>query len=85
MVLIPLLIAPIFLAIVVFVFVKKEVDHGRSVRARGAIIGMTPAALPLRSRCYLLKAGSTCRWPVRTLARGRIVADWWPTWGGVLV
>ncbi len=48
LVLIPLLIALIFLAIVVFVLVKKEVDHGRSVRPRGVIIGMTPAALPLR-------------------------------------
>ena len=78
LVLIPLLIAPIFLAIVVFVFVKKEVDHGRSVRAWGVIIGVTPAAPPLKSRCYLLKSGSTCRWPVRTLARGRIVTNWWP-------
>ena len=66
MVLIPLLIAPIFLAIVVFVFVKRVLD---------TIIGMVPVAVPLKSRHYLLKHGSWCWWPVRTLARGRIVTN----------
>ena len=58
LVLIPLLIAPIFSAIVVFVFVEKDVNHGRSDRVLGAIIGMMPAAMPLKSSCYLLKSGS---------------------------
>ncbi len=57
LVLIPPLIAPIFLAIVVFVIVEKGVDHGQSNRVRDAIIGMTPAALPLKSCGYLLKSG----------------------------
>ncbi len=58
LVLIPLLIAPIFSAIVVFVFGKKGVNHGRSDRVLDVIIGMTPAAMPLKSSCYLLKSGS---------------------------
>ncbi len=58
LVLIPLLIAPIFVAIVVFVFVEKGANHGRSDQVPGAIIGMTPAAMPLKSSCYLLKSGS---------------------------
>ncbi len=57
-VLIPLLIAPIFLAIAVVVFVEKGVNHGRSDRVLDVIIGMTPAAMPLKSSCYLLKSGS---------------------------
>ena len=75
LVLIPLLIAPIFVAIGVFVFVGKSVDHGRSDWVLGAIIGMTPAAMPLKSSCYLFRSGSWCCWPVRTLTRGRIVAN----------
>jgi hypothetical protein len=58
LVLIPLLITPIFVAIVVFVFVEKGVNHGRSDRVLDVIIGMTPAAMPLKSSCYLLKSGS---------------------------
>ena len=57
LVLIPLLIALIFVAIVVFVFMEKGVNHGRSDRVLGAIIGMTPAAVPLKSSCYLFKSG----------------------------
>ncbi len=57
LVLIPLLIAPIFVAIGVFVFVEKGANHGRSDQIPGAIIGMTPAAMPLKSSCYLLKSG----------------------------
>jgi hypothetical protein len=57
-VLIPLLIAPIFSAIVVFVFGKKGVNHGRFDRVLDVIIGMTPAAMPLKSSCYLIKSGS---------------------------
>jgi hypothetical protein len=75
LVLIPLLIAPIFVAIGVFVFVEKGVNHGRSDRVLGAIIGMTPAAMPLESSCYLLRSGSWCCWPVRTLTHGRIVTN----------
>ena len=54
----PLLIAPIFLANAVFVFVEKGVNHGRSDRVLDVIISMTPAAMPLKSSCYLLKSGS---------------------------
>ncbi len=75
MVLIPLLIAPIFLAIVVFVFEELGADHGQFKRVLGAIIGVTPAAGMLKSSCYLLKSGSWCWWPIRTLARVRIVAN----------
>ncbi len=57
LVLIPLLITPIFVAIGVFVFVEKVVNHGRSDRVLGAIIGMTPVAVLLKSSCYLLKSG----------------------------
>ncbi len=57
-VLIPLLIATSFVAIAVLVFVEKGVNHGRSGRVLGAIIGMTPAAMPQKSSCYLLKSGS---------------------------
>ena len=57
LVVIPLLIAPIFLANVVFVFVEKIVNHGHSDQVLGAIIGMTPAALPLNSCRYLIKDG----------------------------
>jgi hypothetical protein len=59
LVLIPLLIAPSFVAIVVVLCVEKGVNHGRSDRVLGAIIGMTPAALPRMSSDYLLKTGST--------------------------
>ena len=58
LVLIPLLIAPIFLAIVVFVFAEKGVSHGPSDWVLDTIIGMAPAALSLKSCCYLLKSGS---------------------------
>jgi hypothetical protein len=44
--------------IAVFVFVEKGVNHGRSDRVLDVIIGMTPAAMPLKSSCYLLKSGS---------------------------
>jgi hypothetical protein len=54
LVLIPPLILPISVAIVVFVFVQKHVDHGRSGRVLGAVIGMAPAAMPLNAGCYLL-------------------------------
>ncbi len=53
-VLIPPLILPIFVAIVVFVFVQKHVDHGRSGRVLGAVISMAPAAMPLNAGYYLL-------------------------------
>ncbi len=56
LVLIPPLIALIFLAIVVFVIVEKGVDHGQSNQVRDAIIGMTLAALPPKICCYLLKS-----------------------------
>ncbi len=57
LVLIPLLNAPIFLAIVVFVFVEKGVGHGRSDRVLDTVIGMAPAALLLKSCRYLLRSG----------------------------
>ena len=62
LVLIPLLIVSIFLAIVVFVFVERGMNHGRSDRVLDAIIGMVPAAVPLESiafnclnNCFLLR------------------------------
>ena len=57
-VLIPLLIASSFVAIVVFVFVEEGVNHGQSGQVLGANIGMTPAAVPQKSSYYLLKSGS---------------------------
>ena len=48
-VLIPLLTTPILSAIVV-VFKDPDADHDRSEWGFGAIIGVTPAAKPLRSR-----------------------------------
>jgi len=57
-VLIPLLIATSFVAIAVLVFVEKGVNHGRSGRVLGAIIGMAPAAMSRKSSCYLFKSGS---------------------------
>ena len=58
LVLIPPLIPPIFVAIVIFVFVQKHVDHGQSGRVLGAIIGMAPAAMPLNIGYYLLSCCS---------------------------
>ena len=58
LVLIPPLNPPIFVAIVVFVFVQKHVDHGRSDRVLDAVIGMAPVAMPLNAGCYLLSCGS---------------------------
>jgi len=57
LVLIPLLIVPIFLAFVGFVFVEKGVGHGQSDRVLDAVIAMAPAALPLKSCRYLLRSG----------------------------
>jgi hypothetical protein len=54
LVLIPLLNALIFLAIVVFVFVEKWVNHGRIAQVQVVIIGVTPAALPLTSTVTFL-------------------------------
>jgi hypothetical protein len=62
LVLIPMLIAPSFVATVVFLLflcVEKGLNHGRSDRVPGVIIGMTPAALPLSSCNYLVKTCST--------------------------
>ena len=62
LVLIPMLIAPSFVATFVFLLflcVEKGLNRGRSDRVPGAIIGMTPAALPRKSCNYLVKTCST--------------------------
>ena len=58
LVLIPLLIAPIFVGFVVVLCVGNGEHHGRADQVFGVINSMTPEAMPLTSRCYLLKLGS---------------------------
>ncbi len=58
LVLVPLLIAPSFVAIVGFLCVEKGVNNGQADRVLGVIIGMMPAAMLRMSSGYLLKKGS---------------------------
>ena len=58
MILIPLLIAPIFVGCVVVLCVRNGEHHGCADQGFGVMNGMTPAAMPLTSMGYLLKLGS---------------------------
>ncbi len=46
------------LSVVWFRKKEKGVNHDRSDRGLGAMIGMTPAAMPRESSCYSLKSGA---------------------------